>query len=83
MPVDSVRSGASERRKQENRDLAGEADCTQKKRGLRNAVNKPRLGHALHPSAGQGDDLSAEEELEVSVTQGAQRNGPSGSGRID
>jgi hypothetical protein len=80
MPVDSVSGGASKRREQKNRDLACEADRTQKKRRLRNAIDQPRLRHTLHPSAGQGDDLSAKEELEVAVVQGAQRDFPAGLG---
>ena len=80
MPVDPVSGGASERRKQENRNLAGEPDRAQLKRGFRNAIDEPRLRHTLHPSAGQGDDLTAKEELEVAVAEGAERGVPPGRG---
>ena len=80
MPVDPVSGGASKGRKQKDRDLARETDCTQKERRFCDAIDEPRLRHTLHPGAGQGDDLSAKEKLEIAVAQGAQRDFPSGRG---
>ena len=42
------------------------------------AVDEPRLGRGLHPGAGEREELSAEEELEVAVAQSAQGCGPLG-----
>ena len=36
------------------------------------AVDQPRLGNVLHPGADQGDELAAEEELKIAVSQRAQ-----------
>ena len=82
MPIRAVGGGASERREQEYWNLAGEPDCSEKKRGLGNTVDKPRLGDTLHPSSGQGDDLSAKEKLKIAMAQSAQRGRPSGWDRL-
>src|SRR5437588_2819258 len=76
LAIDAVGGDSSEGSKEEDGNLAGKANASQQQRRLRHAVDEPRLGNTLHPGAGQGDKLSAEEELEVAVTQGAEGCGP-------
>ena len=56
---------------QEYGNLAGKANRAQLKPGSGEAINKPRLRDGLHPGADQRNQLSAEEELEVAMAQGA------------
>jgi hypothetical protein len=63
----------ADRREQEHRNLPGKADQTQERRRAREPIHKPRLGNRLHPRARQRDELPAEEESIVAVTQGAKR----------
>ena len=72
LAIDAVGGDSSERSEEEDGNLAGKADRTQQQSRFGHAVDEPCLGYALHPGAGQGDELSAEEELEIAVTQGAQ-----------
>jgi hypothetical protein len=72
---------APERGEEEDRKLAGKADTAQQQWRVRQAVDQPGLGHGLHPCADERDQLSAEEQLEIAVAQGAQGGRPSGQGR--
>ncbi len=76
--VDPIHDSTAEGCQQKNGNLAGETDRAQQQRRFRQAVDEPRLGHALHPRTGEGDELPAEEKLEVTVTQGAQGHRPFG-----
>ena len=67
LPIEPVRHDAAQRRYQEHGNLAGESDCAQQQRRAGLAINQPRLCNILHPGADQGDELSAEEKLEVTV----------------
>ena len=68
-PVAAIGGDPAERRKQKDRDLAGEPHRSQQQRRTSQPVDEPRLRHGLHPGADQRDQLSAEEELEVAMTQ--------------
>lgn len=76
LAINAVGGDPSEGSKEEDGNLAGKANASQQQSRLRHAVDQPRLRDTLHPGAGQGDELSAEEELKVAVTQGAQGCGP-------
>lgn len=69
LPVEAIGGNASERRKQKNRNLAGEPDRTQQQRRTGEAVDKPGLGHTLHPGADQRNQLATKEELKVAVPE--------------
>ena len=73
--ADAVGSHASERRENENRNLSGESDDPEKERRSGHAVDEPGLRHVLHPRADQGDELSAEEKLEIAMPQRAEHFG--------
>ena len=72
LAVETVGDDPSERRHQEYRKLAGESRGPQQQGGSGQAINQPRLCNGLHPGADQGDELPAEEKLEVAMAQGAQ-----------
>ena len=76
LAIDAVGGDASKGSDEKDRNLAGEAYATEQQRGSREAVDEPCLGYGLHPGANEGDELSAEEELEISMAQGAQSGGP-------
>src|SRR2546428_12724352 len=69
MAADAVGQGAADRREQENGNLASEGDESEERRRLREPVHQPRLRDLLHPGAGERDELAAEEELVVVVTE--------------
>src|ERR1039458_9029652 len=60
-------------RQKKDRNLARETHRAQQHRGAGEAVHQPRLGNVLHPGADEGNQLPAEEKLEISVPEGAQR----------
>jgi len=65
----AIRDDPPDGRKEEDRNLAGKSHRAQLQSGTSQAVHKPRLRHGLHPGADQGNQLSAEEELEVAMPQ--------------
>ena len=62
--------------KKKYRDLTGKSHRPQQQRRTRQPIDQPRLRHALHPGADQRDQLAAEEELEVAMTQRPPRDLP-------
>src|ERR1039458_10682168 len=76
LAIDAVGGDASERRNEEDGNLAGKADASQQQGRFRHAVDEPGLGYGLHPGADERDKLSAEEELKIAVAQGTQGGGP-------
>jgi hypothetical protein len=81
LAVHTIGGNATDRRHEKNWDLTGEADCAEQCAGAGEAVNEPGLGNGLHPGADQGDQLSAEKELEVAMAEGAPHGLPSQAGR--
>ena len=51
-----IRQGAADRGQQEDGNLTRESDRPQQDRRAGEAVDEPRLGDALHPGAGKGDE---------------------------
>src|ERR1035438_8490052 len=72
-PATAVGYDSSQRRQEKDRNLARETHRAQQHRGAGKAVHQPRLGNVLHPGADEGNQLPAEEKLEISVPEGAQR----------
>ncbi len=84
LPVVAVGHRPAQWSHQQDRNLARESHRAQQQRGAREPVDQPRQRHGLHPRAGHGDELPAEEELEVAVLQGTQgrRKSASRNGRV-
>src|SRR6185503_10474918 len=60
---------------QQARDLARESHQPEQHRRAREPVHEPAQRDLLHPGAGQGDDLTAQEQPEVAVPQRAEAVG--------
>ena len=72
LAIESVGGDSAQGRDQKYRDLAGESHRPQLQGGAGQAIDQPGLCNTLHPGADQGDELSAEEKLEVTVAQGSE-----------
>ncbi len=79
LAVGAIGDDSSDRRKQKHRNLAGKSYRAQQQSRAGQPVDKPRLGHGLHPRADQRNQLSAEKKLEVAMPQGASRRLPAAS----
>ncbi len=82
LAIDAVGSDTSEGGDQKDRNLAGKPDRAEQQCGFRHAVDEPCLGHGLHPCTDERDELPAEEQLKIAVTQGAQSCGPLRQARL-
>src|SRR5689334_15959227 len=71
MATVAVSDRAGDRREHEHRNLAAEGGDPEQRGRAGEPVDEPRLGHRLHPRAGDRDQLTAEEELIIAVTEGA------------
>ena len=76
LPVKTIGNDPSNGRKQENRNLAGKTHSPKLQTRPGQPVDEPRLRHRLHPRADQGDKLSTEEKLEVTVSKRPSRRLP-------
>ena len=76
LAVAAVGDDAAEGSEEEYGNLAGETYPAQQQSRTGQAVDEPGLGHGLHPGAGEGNQLSAEKELEVAMAEGASRGLP-------
>ena len=76
LPVKTIGNDASNGCKQENRNLAGKTHSPKLQTRPGQPVDEPRLRHGLHPRADQGDQLSTEEKLEVTVPKRPSRRLP-------
>ena len=76
LAIAAVGDDAAEGSEEEYGNLAGETYPAQQQSRTGEAVDEPGLGHGLHPGAGEGNELSAEKELEVAMAEGASRGLP-------
>src|SRR6202166_2440903 len=81
--IEAIGRGSADGGKHEDRNLAGGPYRGQQQGGASQAITQPGLADALHPAANQGDQLPAEEELKVSMTQRSQGQLPARSGACD
>ncbi len=72
MAVPPVDEHSGDRRQEQRRDLAAEADDAEQQRGAGEAVDQPAGGDAGDPGADERDGLAAEEEAIVAVAEGAE-----------
>ena len=56
----------------EDGDLGAEPGCAKQQLRVCQTVDKPALGDVLHPRADQRNDLPADEQAEIAVTQRAE-----------
>ena len=65
----TVGNDSTDGREQKYRDLPRKPNRSQQQPRSGHPVNQPRLRHALHPRAGQRNQLSGKEELKIAVAQ--------------
>ncbi len=75
LAAEAIRHDTAQRSDQEHGDLPAEAYQAQQHRRPGEPVDQPGLGDVLHPRAGERDQLAAEEQLEIAITERAQRGG--------
>ena len=78
-PVVPIHEHAGKRRDDERRDLSGESGDAEQQLRSGQPVDQPARRHARDPRADEGNALTAEEEAEVAMLQGA-RQAPRGRG---
>src|SRR5262249_21178265 len=71
----AVRQHTANRAESENGDLRGEANDAEQSRGTGESINQPTLRYLLHPGAAHGDQLSAQIQFVVAMTQRAPQSG--------
>ena len=75
MPVVAVADVPADRRQKKYRHLVRESKHSQQRRRSRQFVDQPELRGGLHPRANEGNELPRNEELKISVLQGAEARG--------
>ena len=76
LAIAAVGHNPAQRGKQKYRNLAGKSHRAQLQPRAGQTVHQPGLSHGLHPCADQGNELPAEEKLEVSVPESPSRRLP-------
>ena len=71
----AIRHRASDRRKEENRREADERRDAEQRGRASQPEDEPRFGHRLHPRAGERNQLAAEEQAIVAMTESAEEGG--------
>ena len=73
-PIDAVDDHAGEQADHQNRGELREGDDAEHQRGIRQLQNQPRLRGALHPGAGERNELAEEVEAIVAMAKRAKRS---------
>ncbi|OGP54726.1 MAG: hypothetical protein A2Y65_11335 [Deltaproteobacteria bacterium RBG_13_52_11] len=72
MAIMPIGKSTAEGREQKNRKLSRECNESEQDCRARQPIDKPRLGHRLHPGAGERNELPAEEEPVIPMLECAE-----------